>query len=269
MQRHGHIQPMRLTGVSTRALLGAMLCFAWLGASAESQANIEAIDAAIAGERMSGDRAEDSWRNPRDVLQFLEIAPGQHVLDFYSGPGYYAELMSRVVGANGSVLIHNNELYAQAAHHDLMRRLSRKRLPNVTVRKEPSNYMQLKPASLDRVLFMLVYHDLYWTPGMAPDPMGDPVKVLGRLHAALKPGGLVVVVDHAADPTPADKIISVASRLHRIDPKVVIADFERTGFEFVGESAALRSNVDNYALSVFDPSVRKRTDQFIYKFRRP
>jgi predicted methyltransferase len=252
-----------------RALFIAVFCAVATSAMAESAADLQAIDKAIASERMPDDRTEDSWRKPRDVLQFLEIAPGQHVLDFYSGPGYYAELMSRVVGASGSVLIHNNELYAQAAHHDLMRRLSRKRLPNVTVRKEPSNYMQLKPASLDRVLFMLVYHDLYWTPGMSPDPMGDPAKVLGRLHAALKPDGLVVVVDHAAAPTPADKVIAVASRLHRIDPKVVIADFERAGFQFAGESEALRSNVDNYALSVFDTSVRKRTDQFIYKFRRP
>jgi predicted methyltransferase len=247
-------------------LFGALL---WGDGVAADNPTRNPIDAAIASERMPGDRDEDGWRKPRDVLQFLEIAPGQHVLDFYSGPGYYSELMSRVVGPTGSVLIHNNELYAQAAHHDLMQRLSRKRLPNVTVRKEPSNYMRLKPASLDRVLFMLVYHDLYWTPGMSPDPMGDPVKVLGRMHDALKPGGLVVVVDHAAAPTPADKIIAVASRLHRIDPKVVIADFERAGFEFVGESTALRSSVDNYALSVFDTSVRKRTDQFIYKFRRP
>jgi predicted methyltransferase len=241
----------------------------WGNAIAADNSAANPIDAAIASERMPGDREEDTWRKPREVLSFMEVAPGQHVLDFYSGPGYYSELLSRIVGPTGSVLIHNNELYAQAAHHDLMKRLSRKRLPNVTVRKEPSNYIRLKPASLDRVLFMLVYHDLYWTPGMSPDPMGDPVKVLGRMHDALKPGGLVVVVDHAAAPTPADKIIAVASRLHRIDPKVVIADFERAGFEFVGESTALRSSVDNYALSVFDTSVRKRTDQFIYKFRRP
>jgi predicted methyltransferase len=268
MQLHAK-KHMKVITAPVRAVIGALLFGVWMSANAQTQANIAAIDAAIASERMPGDSAEDGWRKPREVLQFMEIAPGQHALDFYSGPGYYSELMSRVVGPSGSVLIHNNELYAQAAHHDLMRRLSRKRLPNVTVRKEPSNYMQLKPASLDRVLFMLVYHDLYWTPGMSPDPMGDPVKVLGRLHSALKPGGLVVVVDHAAASTPPDKIIAVASRLHRIDPKVVIADFERAGFEFVGESTALRSTVDNYAVSVFDASVRKRTDQFIYKFRRP
>jgi len=232
-------------------------------------ASADPIDAALASERMPGDRAEDGWRKPREVLTFLDVAPGQHALDFYSGPGYYSELLSRLVGPTGSVLIHNNELYAQAAHHDLMKRLSRGRLPNVKVRKESSNYMQLAPASLDRVLFVLVYHDLYWKPGLSPDPLGDPKKVLGILYAAVKPGGLIVVVDHAANATPAENLIAVASRLHRIDPQAVLADFKQAGFEFVGESTALRNTADDRTLSVFDPAVRKRTDQFIYKFRRP
>jgi predicted methyltransferase len=56
--------------------------------------------------------------------------------------------------------------------------------------------------------------------------------------------------------------------LHRIDPKIVREDFEQAGFEFVGESDALRHPEDDHTRSVFSPSVRHRTDQFIYKFRR-
>jgi predicted methyltransferase len=227
------------------------------------------VDAAIASDRMPGDRSEDAWRKPRDILMFLDMAPGQRVLDFYSGPGYYSELLSRIVGPAGSVLIYNNELYAQAAHHDLMKRLGRSRLPNAKMLKESSNYLRLEPASLDRVLFVMVYHDLYWQPSGSPEPMGDPKKVLGILHAALKPGGLVVVVDHVASDTPRQELIRVASRLHRIDPKAVREDFAAAGFEFVGESLALKNADDDYAKSVFNPSVRRHTDQFIYKFRRP
>src|SRR5215471_7138999 len=104
-------------------------------------AQTDFIDAAIAAERMPNDHVEDTYREPRAVLKFLEVAPGQHVLDFYAGPGYYSELLSRVVGPTGSVLVYNNELYAQAAHHDLMTRLGRNRLPNVQVHSnEASNF---------------------------------------------------------------------------------------------------------------------------------
>jgi len=226
------------------------------------------IESAITSERMPTDRAQDGWRKPAEVLRFLEVEPGHQVLDFYAGPGYYSELLARVVGPTGRVTIYNNELYTQAAHHELTLRLARKRLPNARTLNAPSNYLPLEPQSLDRVLFVLVYHDLYWQPKDSPEPMGDPKKVLAKLHSALKPGGLIVVVDHFAQDTAADRITEVASRLHRIDPTVVRADFEQAGFDFVGESAALRHANDDYEKSVFSPTVRRRTDQFIYKFRK-
>jgi predicted methyltransferase len=142
-------------------------------------------------------------------------------------------------------------------------------LPNAKTINAPSNYLKLQPGSLDRVLIVLTYHDIYWQPGDSPEPMGDPAKVLAILGAALKPGGLVVVVDHVANPTPRQNITAVAGRLHRIDPQVVRADFERAGFIFAGESAVLRHASDDHTKSVFDASVRHNTDQFVYKFRRP
>lgn len=250
----------------------ATMCFALLNAIGTTAVATDdassAIAAAIAHERLPADHVEDAWRKPADVLQFLEVAPGQHVLDFYSGPGYYSELLSRVVGPTGSVILYNNALYEQAAHHDLMVRLGRKRLPNTRMLNAPSNYLQLPPASLDRVIFVLVYHDLYWQPGGSPEPMGDPKKVLKKLRDALKPGGLVVVVEHAANETSRENLTSVANRLHRIDPKAVLDDFKQAGFEYVGESTVLRTATDDHTKSVFNPDVRRRTDQFIYKFRK-
>jgi predicted methyltransferase len=241
----------------------ALLLLAQHGAGAS-----DAIDAAIASERPPADRAQDAYRKPAEVLRFLEAAPGQHVLDFFAGPGYYSELLSRVVGADGSVLIYNDALYTQAAHHDLMVRLGRNRLPNAKMINEPANYVQLKPESLDRVLFVLVYHDLYWRPRDAPETLGDAHRVLSRLHAALKPGGLIVVVDHSAADTSRPDAVSIASRLHRIDPQIVREDFDKAGFEFVAESRVLRQADDDRTRSVFSPAVRHRTDQFIYKFRK-
>lgn len=250
-----------------RALfVASTLCF--LPCHATQAAEEDPIAAALASERMPGDRVEDSWRKPAEVLRFLELAPGQHVLDFYSGPGYYSELISHIVGPSGSVILYNNELYNQAAHHELLLRLGRDRLPNAKRLNAPSNYIPLEASSLDRVLFVLVYHDLYWQPRDSPEPLADAQKVLRILHAALKPNGLVVVVDHIANETPREKVVGIASRQHRIDPRIVRADFEQAGFEFVSESDALRHDEDDHAASVFSPAVRHRTDQFIYKFRK-
>jgi predicted methyltransferase len=99
--------------------------------------------------------------------------------------------------------------------------------------------------------------------------MGDPKKVLAILYRALKPNGLVVVVDHVANETPRPELSPVANRLHRIDPRAVRADFEQAGFTFAGESDVLKNAADDHSKSVFNPAVRHQTDQFIYKFRRP
>lgn len=238
-------------------------CLYFAGAAANP------IDDALASERMPGDSSQDSWRKPADVLRFFELAPGQHVLDFYAGPGYYSELVARIVGPSGSVILYNDALYTEAAYHDVMLRLAHKRLPNVHTLNRPANYLDLPPASLDRVLFVLVYHDLYWRPANSPEPLGDPKIVLRSLFAALKPKGMVVVLDHVADDTPRDQLVPVASRLHRIDPKQVRADFEQAGFEFAGESDVLHHADDVHSMSVFNPAVRHRTDQFLYKFRKP
>jgi predicted methyltransferase len=257
------------TSSCIRSMARAMvLCCAVLSCQ-QGIATDDPIAAAISSERLPTDRIQDDWRKPAEVLRFLEVAPGQHALDFFAGPGYYSELLSRVVGPTGSVLIYNDALYTQAAHHDLMVRLSRGRLPNAKLMNQPANYLKLKPESLDRVLFVLVYHDIYWHPRDAAEPLGDAQKVLANLRAALKPNGLVVVVEHVANDTLRSGVTDVANRLHRIDPKIVREDFELAGFEFVGENAALRHPDDDHTRSVFSPTVRHRTDQFIYKFRKP
>ena len=83
----------------------------------------------------------------------------------------------------------------------------------------------------------------------------------------MKPGGTVGVVDHVA--APGGDTREVVAKLHRIDPAVVRADFERAGFLFDGESALLRNPADDHAKLVFDPAVRGKTDRIVYRFRKP
>ena len=92
--------------------------------------------------------------------------------------------------------------------------------------------MPLDPASLDAALFVQSYHDLYWRPKKGW-PATDPAKALAQLVPALKPGGVVVVIDHVAnagDPT------ETVNAMHRVDPAVLKRDFEAAGLTFDSDS---------------------------------
>jgi predicted methyltransferase len=110
------------------------------------------------------------------------------------------------------------------------------------------------------------YHDLYWRPKDGSWPATDAKVLLDELHAALKPGGVVLVQDHVAK-TGTDPYV-VVDQLHRIDPAVVRRDVERAGFVFEAESRALAHPDDDHTKQVFDPSIQGRTDQFVYRFRK-
>ncbi len=134
--------------------------------------------------------------------------------------------------------------------------------PNVTVAfaspLDAANY----PEKLDVFWISQNYHDLH-------DNFMGPVdmKVFNRaVFEALKPGGVYIVLDHAAvKGSPPD----VTDTLHRIEASTVRREVEAAGFKFLGESAILRNPADPRTASVFDASIRGRTDQFILKFSRP
>jgi len=126
--------------------------------------------------------------------------------------------------------------------------------------------MQLAPASIDSVFAHLVYHDLYWESDKYKFARVEPAAVAAAWFAALKPGGTVVIVDHAG---PAGDTRALVEKLHRIDPATVKADMAAAGFELAGESAVLHRSDDDHSANVFDPKVRGKTDRFMLKFRKP
>jgi predicted methyltransferase len=63
--------------------------------------------------------------------------------------------------------------------------------------------------------------------------------------------------------------VTVADTLHRIDPAIVKQEVAAAGFKFDGESPVLRNPADPHTALVFDPSIRGKTDQFVYKFSKP
>ena len=82
----------------------------------------------------------------------------------------------------------------------------------------------------------------------------------------MKPGGIVGIVDHVGPPGDTREVVE---KLHRIDPAVVKADFTAAGFTLEAESPLLANPADDHGKLVFDPSVRGKTDRFVYRFRKP
>ena len=257
-----------------RALVAAaaMLCLAAGAAAADGDdaraASSAAIAAAIASpDRPAADREQDPRRHPQQVLEFAGVAPGMYVIDVFSAGGYYTELLARTVGVKGQVIAYNNPPYASFAAKGIEARYAGGRLGNVRQVTATIEDLDLRPDSLDLALFVLSYHDLYWRPADGSWPPTDPAKLLAKLHAALKPGAMVVVEDHVAnaggDPS------KVVDAQHRIDPALVKRDFEQAGFVFDGESRVLANPADDHSKPVFDDSVRGQTDRFLYRFRKP
>jgi predicted methyltransferase len=75
-----------------------------------------------------------------------------------------------------------------------------------------------------------------------------------------------VVLDHTAA---AESGLRDTETLHRIDPAAVKSEVTSAGFVFDGDSAVLANPQDPLVKNVFDPSIRGRTDQFLYRFRKP
>jgi len=232
----------------------------------------EAMDASVYAaavantDRPEKDLARDERSAPADVLEFFEIRPGMRVLDLFSGSGYYTELLSYVVGPGGSVVAHNNSAYAGYLGDEIEKRYADDRLPNVETLMAENNELKLAADEFDAILMILAYHDVYYANPKDGWPRIDGARMLAELHKALKPGGILGIVDHYAE---AGAPRETGGSVHRIDPGIVIADVTGAGFRLEEKSDELRNMNDDYSKTVFDPELRGKTDRFILRFRKP
>ena len=210
---------------------------------------------------------QDAWRKPAEVLAFFGVQPGMSALDLFAGAGYFTPLLSAVVGPTGRVVAHNNKAYLDGVGEDFTRLFEgAQALRNAERLTAEGNELELAPGSFDFVLLSAVYHDVYFVDEANNWPKIDGPRLLAELHAAMKPGATLGLIDHAAAPgSPAE----TGGTLHRIDPEIVKRDFAAAGFVLEAESDVLRNPADDLTKGVFDPAVRRRTDRFVLRFRRP
>lgn len=211
-------------------------------------------------------RAADVQRKPAQVLELFRLQPGQRIIDVSAGRGYYTRLLAAAVGQGGKVYAHSTEglisVDGLQPEWDAIRAAN----PNVEMLIGIPGEMEL-PRRLDGALFHLAFHDLWWEDATYRIPRMDPHRFLKQLHKAVKRGGLVLVVDHAANPGGDPRAETMAR--HRVDPAVVTAEMTSAGFALEAQSALLANPADDHSKSVYDPAIRGSTERFILLFRKP
>lgn len=210
--------------------------------------------------RPAEDRALDAQRKPAEMLRFAGVKPGMTVVDVIPGGGYFTRLFADAVGPAGKVIAYVPDEMLKRSTKPLDRATAAAAgHANVAVAHDP--LLSPTPSGIADIVWTAQnYHDLHNLPGL------DVVAFDRAVLASLKPGGVFVVVDHAARPGSG---LAATGDLHRIDPAAVRQEVEAAGFVFDGESRVLANPADAHDKTVFDPAIRHMTDQFAFRFRKP
>ncbi len=259
-----------------------------------SQTQIQAVIASP--DRTAADRTTDQRRKPDQMIAFFGVRPGMTGLDISAAGGYTTELLARAIGPTGTV-------YGQSAPPDPNRKppaqaegnanptampaapaaapppppVRRTSAESLTLRAETMRAAGTKAAAivpvlqkfdspvpadlaaakLDIVTLIFNYHDL--------GHMGVDRAAMNRaVFAALKPGGVYVIADHAGRPGTG---ISEAGTLHRIEEAFLKNEVEAAGFKLAAVGDFLRNPNDPKDRNTPEPAQPK--DQFVVKFVKP
>lgn len=245
--------------------LSLIVLLAGPAAAAASKPSPPIVAAVADPSRPAEDAARDANRKPAETLAFTGVKPGDRVADYIANSGYFTRLFSDVVGPKGRVFaVELNEIVTfpnVAKSYAVLQAWAPSR-PNVTLTTVPAAAPLSFPEKLDVFWISQNYHDLH-------DKFLGPKDVAAfnrQVFEALKPGGVYIVLDHAAAKgAPAD----VTETLHRIEADTVKREVEAAGFVLEAQSDLLANPDDPHTKGVFDASIQGHTDQFILKFRRP
>ena len=187
------------------ALIGA-LALAACGKKGEAEpaptkaARNMTLQDAVAGDwRPAADKARDPWRHPVETLEFWGLKPGQTVVEFWPGAGWYTDILAPYLAANKGKLIAADLEPTDPASTEIVEayRARLKAKPKIYGEVEitafgPTSGPVAPAASADLVLFLRNLHN--W---MAA---GIVEKAFRDAYAALKPGGVLGIEEHRAPP---------------------------------------------------------------------
>jgi len=217
-----------------------------------------------AADRSEDDRALDPGRRPAELLAFIGVQPGMRVAEIMAGGGYTAELLARAVGSEGHVYGLNSPwVLDRFAQGPWSARLQKPVMANVTrLDREVDAPFPDDVRDLDAVVNVLFYHDTYWMEA-------DRAAMNRAIYAALKPGGVYVIVDHSGRQGSGTTEVKT---LHRVEESVVRAEIEAAGFLFNSDANFLRNPEDTRDWSASPGAAAERrgtSDRFVLKFKKP
>ena len=186
------------------ALIGA-LALAACGKKGEAEpaptkaARNMTLQDAVAGDwRSPADKARDAWRHPIETLEFWGLQPGQTVVEFWPGAGWYTDILAPYLAANKGKLIAADLEPTDPASAEIVEayRAKLKAKPRIYGEVEitafgPTSGPVAPAGGADLVLFLRNLHN--W---MAA---GIVEKAFRDAYAALKPGGVLGIEEHRAD----------------------------------------------------------------------
>jgi ubiquinone/menaquinone biosynthesis C-methylase UbiE len=150
---------------------------------------------------------DDPWPWMTRLASVMELQPGMTAADVGAGNGWWAAGMARHVGSTGQVFA--NEI-AERLLEEIRETTQDFKVDNVTVVLGSETDAKLPPECCDRMLVRYTYHEF-----RHKEPM------ITAMFAAMKPGGIVVIIDDSAE------------QGHNIAPELVIEQLTAAGFEFV------------------------------------
>jgi predicted methyltransferase len=196
----------------------------------------KALAAAVAGDwRTPKDTARDQYRHPIESLTFWGLQPGTTILEVQPGGGWWTEILAPYAKLTGGKFyatgadLANPELpeASRKARADFEARYAAK--PDiygvVNVVNWGARSAPLPKETFDFILTARSIHGWMGTPGMVE-------KTFREFHAALRPGGILAVEQHRANPGPQDP----NAESGYVTEAYVIEQAEKAGFKLAAKA---------------------------------
>jgi predicted methyltransferase len=197
-------------------------------AAAQADAGLKAAIANPA--RAEAHKMRDAHRHPGETLAFFGIRPDMTVVEIAPGSGYYAEILSTYLSTGGGKYIATGNPLTQMA--DQSKWGAQSYVPfNAT--SGPLG----APGSADMVVTFRNIHNWMWQPGMLDKAMAD-------FAAVLKPGGVLGVEEHRADPRPETVAGGRSASDGYVSKATIIAAAQKAGLVLEAESEINRNPKD-------------------------
>jgi predicted methyltransferase len=243
------------------------LCLAAMLAAAVAADERQDMAERIAKQMQAPDRhrfdlPRDEHRKPYETFQFMGLESGMTVMDVGAYAGYTTEMLAVAVRPGGKVYSQNTEQvllrYAEGYYKRTMdERLANDRLPNVVLHIAEYEDLGLE-GELDLAFLGNLLHDFYYRDGEE-----NALTFLASIRHALKPGGVLGVMDH----------VGVAGRdnakLHRIDPDLARELIRKAGFVIEAESDLFTNPQDDHSVMVYNEAIYRQTDRFLFRAVKP